>query len=80
MAHPGNELDIEFLQAHGVRICLQMHLPILAALKFTHDTMKALRDEQDQDQIIKNSTSPNLTKVSIRDKGYRRWIELFLTP
>jgi carboxyvinyl-carboxyphosphonate phosphorylmutase len=80
MAHPGDELDIEFLQAHGVRICLQMHLPILAALKTAHDTMKALRDGQDQIQIAKNTTSPNLTKISTRDEDYHRWIESFLTP
>lgn len=80
MAHPGDELDIEFLQAHGVRICLQMHLPILAALKTAHDTMKALRDGQDQNQIAKNTTSPNLTKISTRNEDYHRWIESFLTP
>ena len=80
MAHPGDELDIEFLQAHGVRICLQMHLPILAALKTAHDTMKALRDGQDQNQIAKNTTSPNLTKISTRHEDYHRWIKSFLTP
>lgn len=80
MAHPGDELDIEFLQAYGVRICLQMHLPILAALKTVHDTMKAFRDGQDQNQIAKNTTSPNLAKISTRDEDYHRWIESFLTP
>lgn len=80
MAHPGNELDLEFMQAHGVRICLQMHLPILAALKTVHDTMKALRDGQDQEQLARDVTAPELVKKTLRNDDYRRWIKTFLTP
>ena len=80
MAHPGNELDLDFMQAHGVRICLQMHLPVLAALKSVHDTMKALRDGQDQEQLARDVTSTDLAKKTTRHQDYQRWIKSFLTP
>lgn len=80
MAHPGNDLDINFMQTHGVRICLQMHLPILAALKSVHDTMKALRDGQDQEQLARDVTSPDLVKKTTRNEVYQRWIKSYLTP
>jgi carboxyvinyl-carboxyphosphonate phosphorylmutase len=36
-------LDRERLAGFGVRICLQGHLPIMAALQAVHDTLKAMR-------------------------------------
>src|ERR1700761_1926567 len=41
----GAELyDLDYLSARNVRVCLQGHLPFMAAVKAVHDTLKALRD------------------------------------
>jgi len=36
-------MDLDYLGAHGVRICLQGHQPFLAGINAVHDTLRALR-------------------------------------
>ena len=36
--------DREILASHGVRVALQGHMPFMASVKATYDTLKALRD------------------------------------
>ena len=40
----GDLTDRAYLGSQGVRIALQGHLPFMAAIKATYDTLKALRD------------------------------------
>ena len=37
-------MDLDYLSAKGVRVCLQGHQPFMAAVRAVHDTLKALRD------------------------------------
>src|SRR4249920_1836491 len=44
LGSPGPELyDLDYLSARNVRICLQGHLPFMAAVNAVHETLKALR-------------------------------------
>ena len=69
----------EFLAAHGVRVCLQGHLPIRAAVKAAWDALRALRDGTppgDLDGIA----SEELMKRLMRDAEHRERMHAFLTP
>ena len=80
LAHPGEELDVDYMQSHGVRICLQQHIPFMAAVEAVYKTMKALREGQTQDQVAREYTSPELMKKVRRDDEYQRWTKEYLTP
>ena len=80
LAHPGEELDVDYMQSHGVRICLQQHIPFMAAVEAVYKTMKALREGQPQDQVAREYTSPELMKKVRRDDEYQRWTKEYLTP
>jgi len=80
LAHPGEELDVDYMQSHGVRICLQQHIPFMAAVEAVYRTMKALREGQTQDQVAREYTSPELMKKVRRDDEYQRWTKEYLTP
>ena len=68
------------MQSHGVRICLQQHIPFMAAVEAVYKTMKALREGQPQDQVAREYTSPELMKKVRRDDEYQRWTKEYLTP
>ena len=80
LAHPGEELDVDYMQSHGVRICLQQHIPFMAAVEAVYRTMKALREGQPQDQVAREYASPELMKKVRRDDEYQRWTKEYLTP
>jgi carboxyvinyl-carboxyphosphonate phosphorylmutase len=74
----GAELyDREYLTSRGVRICLQGHLPFLAAVQAVHTTLKALREGAPTGEI-KPIASPDLMKRVTREADYDRWSEEFL--
>lgn len=74
----GGELDdLDYLTAHGVRLCLQGHLPIQAAVKAVHDTLKALRDGA-KPADISGLASKDLMSVATRSADYARWQRDFL--
>src|SRR5215831_9397414 len=64
--------DKDYLSAQGVRIGLQGHLPIAAAVKAVHDTLKALRDGTPPKQIP-GVASAELMKRVTRGADYDRW-------
>lgn len=66
--------DVQYLSATGVRIGLQGHLPIRAAMRAMYDTMKALRDGIPPAQIG-GLPSPATTDRLVRSDDYRRWTE-----
>ncbi len=70
-------MDLDYLSAKGVRVCLQGHQPFMAAVKAVHDTLKALRDGTPPAKI-ENLPSKELMKRVTRDADYRRLMNDFL--
>lgn len=69
LANAPGELEDADLSLHKVRICLQGHLPLMAAVQSVYETMKALRDGTNPAQI-KNSASTALMKALTRAAYY----------
>jgi carboxyvinyl-carboxyphosphonate phosphorylmutase len=69
--------DLGYLASRGVRICLQGHLPIQAAIQAVYVTLKALRDGTPPSEI-KGLPSPDLVKRVTRADDYARWTKDFL--
>lgn len=75
---PAPELqDLSYLGAQRVRICIQGHLPIAAAMRAVYDTMKALREGM-RPKDVAGVASPELMKRVTRDAEYRRSIKDYL--
>ena len=70
-------MDLDYLSAKGVRVCLQGHQPFMAAVKAVHDTLKALRGGTPPAEI-ENLPSKELMQRVTRDADYRRWMNDFL--
>jgi carboxyvinyl-carboxyphosphonate phosphorylmutase len=74
----GPELsDKEYLGSQGVRIALQGHQPVMAAIRATYETLKALR-EGTAPKDLKGVASPELMKQVTRDANYKSWMKDFL--
>ncbi len=73
----GDLTDRDWLAAHKVRISLQGHQPIMAAVQAVHDTLKALRDGTPPGKLA-NIASSDLMKRVTRDADYARWTKEFL--
>ena len=74
----GAELyDVDYLSARNVRICLQGHLPFMAAVNAVHETLKALRAGTPPANI-KAIASPDLMKQVTRQADYAKWSKEFL--
>jgi carboxyvinyl-carboxyphosphonate phosphorylmutase len=74
----GPELsDKEYLGAQGVRIALQGHQPVMAAIRATYETLKALR-EGTAPKDLEGVASPELMKQVTRDANYKAWMKDFL--
>jgi len=75
---PSPELqDLDYLSGQRVRICIQGHLPIAAAMRAAYETLKALREGMAPEDVP-GLPSPELMKQATRDADYRRWIKDFL--
>ncbi len=70
-------MDLEYLGSLGVRICLQSHQPVMAAIMATYDTLKALREGVQPADIEIMLDRELLNKLS-RVDDYDHWIEDFL--
>lgn len=70
-------MDLDYLSAQRVRVCIHSHQPIVAAIRAMHDTMKALRDGT-KPKDITGLASDELMKQVTRDADYKRWIKDFL--
>jgi carboxyvinyl-carboxyphosphonate phosphorylmutase len=74
----GPELsDRDYLAARRVRICLQGHQPFMAAVRATHETLKALREGTPPGKLA-GVASADLMKQVTRDADYARWSKQFL--
>ena len=69
--------DPGYLSAQGVRVALQGHQPIMAAVQAVHATLKALR-EGAKPGDLKNIASGELMKRVMRDGDYERLAREFL--
>jgi len=78
LGSPSAELyDLDYLSARNVRVCLQGHLPFMAAVNALHETLKALRAGTPPANI-KSVASPDLMKQVTRAADYSRWSKEFL--
>jgi carboxyvinyl-carboxyphosphonate phosphorylmutase len=70
-------MDLDYLGARGVRICLQGHQPFMAAVNAVHETLRALRNGTPPGKIV-GLPSDELMKRVTRDADYARWTKDFL--
>jgi oxaloacetate decarboxylase len=78
LGNPGAELyDLDYLSARNVRVCLQGHLPFMAAVNAVYETLKALRGGAAPGSI-KTVASPDLMKQVTRHADYSKWSKNFL--
>jgi carboxyvinyl-carboxyphosphonate phosphorylmutase len=70
-------MDLDYLSAKGVRICLQGHQPFMAAVAAAHLTLKALR-EGTSPAKLDGVASAEFMKSVTRDADYRRRIKDYL--
>ena len=79
LGSPGAELyDLDYLSARNVRVCLQGHLPFMAAVNAVHETLKALRAGTPP-ASIKAVASPDLMKQVTRQADYSNGRRSFST-
>ena len=69
--------DKDYLSSQGVRIALQGHQPVMAAIRATYETLKALREGTPPSEL-KGVASPDLMKQVTRDANYKAWMKDFL--
>ena len=70
-ALPADLLDREYLASRGVRVALQGHQPIQAAVQAIHATMQALRDGTPPAKL-QGLASAALMKIATRGDDYER--------
>jgi len=71
-------MDLDYLAANRVRLCLQGHQPIAAGYAAVHETMKALR-EGTKPASLQGLPSSELTGAVKRAGDYERWIDEYLS-
>ena len=71
-------LDRDYLAGRGVRVALQGHQPIQAAVRAIHATMQALRDGTPPAKL-EGLASAELMKIATRAEDYERWTKDFLS-
>ncbi|HEX3936410.1 MAG TPA: isocitrate lyase/PEP mutase family protein [Xanthobacteraceae bacterium] len=69
--------DLDYLSARNVRVCLQGHMPFMAAVNAVHETLKALRAGTPPAEL-KSIASPDLMKRVTRQADYAKWSKEFL--
>jgi carboxyvinyl-carboxyphosphonate phosphorylmutase len=65
------------MAAHGVRVALQGHAPLSAAVQAVYNTLKALRDGT-KPADLQGIASPELMQRVTRAADYRQWTKDFL--
>ena len=73
----GELADKEYLASRRVRIALQGHLPFAAAVKATHDALKALREGVPPAKLA-GLADAELMKCVTREGDYARWTREWL--
>ena len=73
----GEVTDLAYLASRRVRICLQGHQPIMAAMRAIHETLSALRNGTKPSELT-NLPSTELVRIVTRDDDYKAWTKDFL--
>jgi carboxyvinyl-carboxyphosphonate phosphorylmutase len=69
--------DLDYLSARNVRVCLQGHLPFMAAVKAVYETLQALR-QGTAPADIKTTAPAELMKQVMRQADHAGWSKEFL--
>jgi len=78
LGSPGPEImDLDYLSARGVRVCLQGHQPFMAAVNAVYETLRALRNGTPTSKLTGLPTDELMKRVT-RDADYARWTKDFL--
>jgi carboxyvinyl-carboxyphosphonate phosphorylmutase len=64
--------DRKYLGERGVKIALQGHLPIMAAMQSVYDVLRALR-EGSRPEEINGLASKELVKLATQEEHYAKW-------
>ena len=67
--------DLDYLSARNVRVCLQGHSPIMAAINAVHATLKALREGKPGWEFENISPPSELMKRATRQADYAAWTQ-----
>lgn len=70
-------MDLDYLTARNVRLCLQGHQPFQAAVQATYATLKALRDGTEPGRLD-GLASAELMRKATRADEYESWTRTFL--
>jgi oxaloacetate decarboxylase len=70
--------DLSYLASRNVRVCLQGHAPIMAAINAVHGTLRALREGQPAWEFENISPPSELMKRATRQPDYAAWRSDFL--
>jgi oxaloacetate decarboxylase len=74
---PEDMMDLDYLSARKVRVCLQGHHQFWAGVQGVYNTLKALRDGTKPSEL-KNVASADLQKKLLRQADYTKWSKDFL--
>ena len=70
--------DKKWLADHGVRVALQGHQPLYAAVKAVYDTLKHRREGVSTGALKDKVASDELLDIALKQKEYKRWQGEFL--
>jgi carboxyvinyl-carboxyphosphonate phosphorylmutase len=73
----GELRDRAYLAARGVRIALQGHLPFAAAVRAVYETMRALRDGVQPDQMTTAAPNEMMRRLT-REAAYAEQAKAYL--
>ena len=74
---PQDMMELDYLSARNVRVCLQGHQSFWGSVQGVYDTLKALR-EGTKPADLKNIASADLQKKVLRQDDYARMTRDFL--
>jgi carboxyvinyl-carboxyphosphonate phosphorylmutase len=74
---PEDMMDLDYLSARKVRVCLQGHHQFWAGVQGVHNTLKALREGVKPSEL-KNIASADMQKKLLRQADYTKWSKDFL--
>jgi carboxyvinyl-carboxyphosphonate phosphorylmutase len=74
---PEDMMDLDYLSARKVRVCLQGHHQFWAGVQGVYNTLKALR-EGTKPSELKNVASADMQRKLLRQADYTKWSKEFL--
>ena len=74
---PEDMMDLDYLSARKVRVCLQGHHQFWAGVQGVYNTLKALREGMKPSEL-KNVASADMQKKLLRQADYAKWSKDFL--